>query len=262
MYILGHYVTALLSGRFSAGVLTGEHGAALYFPDFVRCHDWGYTRCFALPERSTSSALIKAHMIGDWWVHYGPGGEPKRLGWAYRRMAVFARQYERFFDTAARLSLLCSQEQERDSVRGFAHTMMEYSIDTHLSLLIEEPTFLALRRVAGDVGSPQGLWSEDNVRHTIAQNEVAGSFRRLCEDLHSFSSRAAAAVAPAEFAYRAGVKKFGLRDCAESIGLLATTIEEGLREIPGSEIDEVVDQIASFIARHVGPLQEEDTWTC
>lgn len=257
MYILGHYVTALLSRRFSAGVFTGEHGAALYFPDFVRCHDWGYARCFALPEHGTVSALIKAHMVGDWWVHYGPFSEPNRRGWAYRRMAVFARKYERFFDTASRLSLMCSQNQELDSVRGFAHTMMEYSIDTHLALRIDESTFFDLRRVARDVGSPEGPWSEESVRLKIAQNGVAGCFARLGEDLRSFSSRAASAAAPAEFAYRAGVKKFGLRDCAESIGLVAATIEAGLREIPGPEIDEIVFQTANFIARHVGPLQRE-----
>jgi len=262
MYILGHYMTALMSGRFSLDVLTGEHGAALYFPDFVRCHDWGYARCFHAPGHGTDSALIQAHMLGDWLVHYGPGNAPKRRGWAYRRMNVFAREYEHFFDTAARLSLLCSPEQDRDSVRGFSHSMVEYCIDTHLSYLIDDSSFIALRRVASEVGSPNGSWSEDHVRDTIAQNSITGSFVELSDNLQSFSSRAAASAGPAEFAYRAGVKKFKLRECAESIGLIARTIEAGLREIPGPEIDEVVAITAAFIARHVGHRQKEDAWTC
>ena len=251
MYIVGHYVTTRLSKRFSNALLDGLQGPALYLPDFVRCHEWGYAECFRMPDDDPTGALIKAHMLGDWWVHYGLYEEAKRRGWAYRRMAVFARHYDVFFETARREDLLRDASGPRDSVRGFSHTMMEYAIDTHLAASLAGTTFAALQSAIGGVGEDRGAWSEATVRAQLAARGITGSFDGLAGDLHSFRARALAARAPQEFAYRAGVKKFGLHDHEASLALVRETIAAGLGEIPGTEIDAVVEETGRFIANHV-----------
>lgn len=252
MYIVGHYVSTRLSERFSPSVLNGDAAAALYLPDFVRCHEWGYAQCFRLSDADPAIALVKSHMLGDWWVHYGDGEVDKRRGWAYRRMAIYARCYDEFFAAAARDGLLVSPDAPRDSVRGFSHTMMEYAIDTHLAARLSTDTFHSVQRSVARIGTTDDNWSVPAVLAFIASRGIEGSFESVAADMASFRTRAAAASQPAEFAYRAGVKKFGLHETPASLRLVANTIHEGLAEIPGTEIDDVVAATASFIARHVG----------
>lgn len=251
MYIVGHYVTTLLSQRFSTGTLNGNAGAALYLPDFVRCHEWGYANCFSLPDKDPISALIKSHILGDWWVHYGESEINKRRGWAYRRMAAYAHYYNTFYDVAHRESLIINPSGERDSVRGFAHTMMEYAIDTHLSAHLPAKAFSAIKCCIEGIGASSGEWSMPAVQAVLATREITVKLNAIDADISSFRARAVAARTPAELAYRAGVKKFGLHDCDESLRLVSGTVAAGLASLGADEVDAAVSHAAAFIAQHI-----------
>src|SRR5262249_56596835 len=124
MYIFGHCVITDIQrpGLFD---VYGSDGVALMLPDVVRCHDWGYERCFCSRPSSIAGQLIRMHMLEDWFIHYGEGTVRKRVGWAYRKMAIYAQEYDNFFATAAARGL--RHGEPPDSRRGFCHTMIEYS---------------------------------------------------------------------------------------------------------------------------------------
>lgn len=249
MYIIGHYVTSSLSRRYSSSALLGSDGPALYLPDFVRCHEWGYSNCFSMPDSDLVQAFIKAHMLGDWWVHYGSGNLAKRKGWAYKRMSIFSSSYQAFFDEAERLGL-ADPDRGRDSVRGFSHTMMEYCIDSHLARTMPHEQFDALRDSLCRLGLEGERWSIPHLKSVLQKLGVQGDFGHLDHDVESFRSRVAASQSAHEFAIRAGVKKFGLQSCDESLKLVDRTIQLGLMKIPSQELDTVVSMMAEFISLH------------
>lgn len=250
MYIVGHYVTTQLSQRFSPASLRGPGCVALFLPDFARCHSWGYANCFSLREDTVSHALIKAHMLGDWWVHYGASQIEKRRGWAYKKMEVFARRYREFFEAAASSGLLTSGTSQ-DSVRGFSHTMMEYCIDTHLAATLPSSDFEGLKKWLSCLGSESENWSLPSIRRLLSEAAVSGESGTLADDLVSFRDRAIRSATPQEFAYRAGVKKFNLKDCSESIELVRRTIDAGMGEMQPGDLDQVTQFTARFIAQHI-----------
>src|SRR5215831_4445652 len=104
MYVVGHCVVTDRSGVWHTQEVYGEGILGLMFPDYVRCHDWGYGCCFEpwWTESSVADRMIQAHLLGDYFVHFGRGTrERRREGWAYRNMGVYARRYEQFFSRAA-----------------------------------------------------------------------------------------------------------------------------------------------------------------
>lgn len=245
MYIVGHCVITDLSkpGPFD---LYGSDSIALMLPDIVRCHDWGYERC--LRERSSSIAgqLIRMHMLADWFIHFGDGVVRERVGWAYRKMSVYAREYDAFFHSAATRNL--RRGEPTDSRRGFSHTMIEYSIDTWLVRNgYFDGRFDSVRDALGRVGGEQGAGSLSWIRETMDAEGIESDSLDLSADATSFADRVMRSNDAHEFVYRAGVKKFGLKDCDDSISLMAETIEKGLRKIPGEEMRGIVDQAARFL---------------
>jgi hypothetical protein len=250
MYIIGHFVTSRLSGQFTTDTLLGEDMAALFLPDFMRCHEWGYANCFRHDHDDVIAALIRSHLLGDWWVHYGPGREPKRRGWAYRRMGVFARYYDDFFSEARRRRLF-DPAVAPDTVRGFAHTMMEYALDTHLAAAITPTELAVIKDWLGRLGQLDQRWSLPFMHDAIRTYGISGITHGLGSDVASFSRRVRAAGTAEELAYLAGVKKFGLRECTEGLGLVREVITAGLQDIPLSELDGIAGEVANFISRHL-----------
>lgn len=247
MYIVGHCVITDLSkpGPFD---LYGSDSIALMLPDVVRCHDWGYERCLKERPSSIAGQLIRMHMLADWFIHYGDGVVRERVGWAYRKMPVYTREYDAFFSTAAARDL--HHGEPADSRRGFSHTLIEYSIDTWLVRSgYFDGCFDSVRDALGRIGCEQGVGSLPWIRETMNAEGIESDSPDVAADATSFADRVARSSDPQEFVYRAGVKKFALKDCGASIDLIADTIDNGLRKIPNDEIRGIVDQAARFLAR-------------
>ena len=247
MYIVGHCVITDIAKSSSFDVY-GSHSVALMLPDVVRCHDWGYERCFQSRPTSVAGQLIRMHMLEDWFIHYGETTVRERVGWAYRKMAVYAREYDGFFSTAAARGLRHHGEPP-DSRRGFSHTMIEYSIDTWLAHKgYFKDHFAGVRDALGSVGCKQGVGSLDWIAQTIDAEDITTSSPDWRADAKSFGDRVRKSGSPEEFVYRAGVKKFGLEECSASIDLVADVISAGLAKIPDDEICRTVNQAARFLS--------------
>jgi hypothetical protein len=247
MYIVGHVITAVCSGVIEPGQICDDGVFALMLPDYLNCHDWGYDNCFARSADALDRLLINTHLLGDWYVHFGADvRERKRVGWAYRRMGVYARLYEEFFTRATHLNLR-DEGEYADSVRGFSHTMMEYSVDTFLARRGDfEPFFVPVKTALQRLNKKEGPGSAEWVERTIEQQGIVTEEASLSE-IESFRSRVEQSSNAEEFALRAGVKKFRLKNCEESIHFLRTYIDEGLAVITESELLELINNTADFI---------------
>lgn len=251
MYVVGHCVVTERSGVFASEEVYGEGILGLMFPDYVRCHDWGYNCCFEpwWAGAPRSDRMIQAHLLGDYFVHYGRcTTEHRREGFAYRKMGAFARRYDEFFSRAADAGLR-EPGPPADSVRGFSHTMVEYTIDTCLARSgVFDSVFPRVHAALGRVASPEGndtrAWVDDAIKRHRVVMQPAG----LEEDLHSFGSRIQMSRSPEEFALYAGVKKFHLENCPESRELLREFLTQGLAEIGDAAIDECTNDCSRFIS--------------
>jgi hypothetical protein len=259
MYIVGHYVITALSGcdAFDVG---DDRSVSVMLPDYLTCHDWGYERCFEAVPDSVEGRLIRAHLLGDWFIHYGSGRERQRSGWAYQKMAIFAREYDSFFAHASDRDLR-DAGQPPDSRRGFSHTMVEYSIDTWLALNGHfSDQFAAVQRSLGSLGNRDvGVGSWQWIEQVASAEGVRSSSPAWADHVKSFASRVLTSTGPQDLAYRAGVKKFGLADRPESIALVADTINRGLSKFPSSEMQSAIEQTAAFVSHHL--KSRVSTWT-
>lgn len=248
MYIVGHTVITDQSQLPKCDPFSLS-GIALMLPDYVRCHDWGYDRCFSKQPETEAGRLIRSHMLADWFVHYGDGPQREKKGWAYRNMTVYAKAYDDFRGEAARRKLRENVEMT-DSRRGFCHTMVEYSIDTWLSDLgLVDSKFSFLVHTYGQLGEESGIGSAGSVRRMIEQEGIELINENLEQDIHSFGRRVRESKSPIEFAYRAGVKKFGLEDSDESVALMAEFISNGLKRLDHLELERFLTDCVSFL-RH------------
>ncbi len=135
MFVLGHLRTIVESRAFDEpDVLNGNRSLVTMFPDLVSCHDWGYEHSWDLAGAGVHAGLVIAHMLGDAVVHYGNryDGLRRKSGWAYLNMGLVTRHYDEFFSMAEAEGWRESG-QPRDSRRGWAHTLVEYSIDQYLA---------------------------------------------------------------------------------------------------------------------------------
>ncbi len=252
MYIVGHLVITEKSGFFPAQKVYGEGAYPLLLPDYVRCHEWGYERCFRQRDFTSDGMFIQAHIIADWYAHYGEvSDQPQKRGWVYRQMGVYTHRFDRFFSEAARLGLR-EDKPPVDSKRGFAHTMMEYSIDTFLVRRGDFNRFEQMRAVLGRLGLGDGAGSKPWLDQTLKQSEIDVNDTDLERDVALYRQRVLDCKDAEEFAYRAGVYKFGLKSGDESVQFIKRFVEEGLEEIPAHEISNVVEQAAGFVATWLG----------
>ncbi|BBA95581.1 hypothetical protein RVR_493 [Actinacidiphila reveromycinica] len=135
MFVLGHLVSLAESGAFpDVDLAAGELGMTTMLPDLISCHDWGYNDAWSLAGQGKRAELVLAHMLGDAVVHYGAHwrGHVRKSGWAYLRMGLVARRYDEFHTRAEERGWR-RPGLERDSRRGWAHTIVEYSIDQWLA---------------------------------------------------------------------------------------------------------------------------------
>ena len=265
MYIVGHLVITEKSGVFAGDTLYGDGALALMLPDYARCHDWGYERCFKTKNFTLKQLLIGAHMLGDWYVHYGhPSDTPSHSGWAYQRMRPYAGRYQRFFSEAAQLGLR-DDVPPRDSIRGFGHTMMEYSVDTFLVRRGDfDGRFEIIRSVLGRLGATDSVGSKKWLYQTLEQDAIPTQPYVLNREIAIYRQRVLACRNAEEFAFRAGVYKFGLKPGDESVAFVKSFIDEGMQEIPAAEISDVVDQAAAFVGtwlRQATVTGGEQLWT-
>lgn len=248
MYIVGHCYISSLTGLFSDREIYGSGIFPLLLPDYVRCHDWGYGHCFALPA---GLELVQAHLLGDWFVHYGGAQTERRKksGWAYANMAFYANCYQTFFAESARLGLR-SALTPTESVRGFAHSMCEYTIDTYLARKgVFRPFFADVKNRLSRLGCGFGLGSLEWVRSYLAFWSIQSDSPDLVSDLASYRTRIAESEHEEEWAFRAGMRKFGLNQGKDSLCFMADYIDRGMARIGADEIEKVVADCAGFLLR-------------
>src|SRR5688572_1506221 len=105
MYIIGHCFVTARSGRFSEEEIYDDGLLMLMLPDYVNCHDWAYSNAWRANGRDMQ--LVQAHMLGDWFIHFGDrwASDRRKVGWAYRSMRPACQTYKNFHKEAAALGL-------------------------------------------------------------------------------------------------------------------------------------------------------------
>src|SRR5437879_1009402 len=101
MYILGHAYVSQALKSVDSDFAINDGMRALMIPDYADSHALAYRHAWSM-DADTCGLLIRSHIAGDWWVHFGENLEEpaRRRGWAYRRMGVVARRYESFYQEA------------------------------------------------------------------------------------------------------------------------------------------------------------------
>ncbi|OYY79549.1 MAG: hypothetical protein B7Y43_00205 [Sphingomonas sp. 28-62-20] len=222
--------------------------AALLLPDIARCHEHGYARIAPAPDARAQGAgatpdhrLFQSHILADWFIHFGTGSARRRQGWAYRRMLPFAARYADFFETATRLGLRRAGPLP-DSPRGFAHTMVEYAIDTHLAGQRD------LSLSVGEVQRAAAGFAVPAISAMLAALGVVHDAGALPARVAAYRARVARARDVRAFAFRAGVAKFGLDDRDDSVDYVGEFLDTGLRSLRSQGLDEAIDATAAFVA--------------
>ncbi|WP_339431385.1 MULTISPECIES: hypothetical protein [unclassified Pseudomonas] len=242
MYITGHCFISDGCKLWSSQDIYGEGVGYITFPDYARGHDIGYQQCFIPRQRSESQELAVSHLLADWWVHYGPGDERARKGWAYRKMGIFSKLYDEFFATAESRGMR-NPLIERDSYRGFSHTMVEYSIDTWISR--NQPVERYFRTVQQGVSAIDTRQLAQNLGFMADKFDMDGQVFR--HDLQSFQERVGRAGNTGEWVLFAGLKKFGLAQSPQSLSLLASCIDRGLAQISDQDMTSMLGECIEFV---------------
>jgi hypothetical protein len=256
MYIVGHCHITRESRAFPEETIYGHGLPLLMFPDYVDCHHWAYERAW---EADTEEMrLIQAHMVADWWVHFGPARmEPrKKIGWAYRRMRIATRMYKEFFGRAEAEGLRPPGEPA-DHSRGFAHSMLEYAIDTYLCRKgVFDPYFEDAKRAI------QTLEDYPKVQSTIDRFRVACEIPDVPGEVLSYRTRADVSDEPEQFAFYAAARKFGLHVSRESADYVRGYQERILEQLDTDEVDRIIKMMADALAapdalpRHIVDVEE------
>lgn len=245
MYILGHVETATRSEVVrSVDLRAGERVLELMLPDILNCHDWAYEHSWYRHE-SARDQLIVTHMVGDAVVHYGTrwSGERRRRGWAYVRMGQVARRYETFWTTAEQAGWRRPDAGERDSRRGWAHSLVEYSID---QLLADTGDWTEVFEACRD-GARATLRDPDWVdtyvhQHTIPDSSLSRTFPGL------YLGAVSRARQPDEIHLRGLALKFGLVETDEVLDWLRTWMRDIVSGIGREEMERALASITEVVA--------------
>jgi hypothetical protein len=249
MFVLGHLVCGHESRTFPDLALDeGEEGLAALLPDMISCHDWGYHRAWRLVGADRQADLIVAHMIGDAVVHFGDRwrGDHRKRGWAYRRMGLVTRRYDEFF-THAEHAGWRPAGRTRDSRRGWAHTLVEYSIDQWLADRRDlTRAFLAVGAAARQTERKMSWLLDLVASHAIEPSKpLATQPLRYCGAL-------ARARTPDEFHLRGLALKFGLREDAEVLDWLRGWLRAIWQAVGEEEMRQVLRDLVAALADPVG----------
>jgi len=249
VFVLGHLISAHRSGAFpDVDLRNGELGMAAMLPDLLSCHDWGYSVSWSLAGAGPQADLVLAHMIGDAVVHFGQRwqGRDRKRGWAYVRMGIVARRFDEFHEYAERLGWR-QPNLPRESRRGWAHTMVEYSIDQWISDRSDVTAlFEHVRSSALDTARDLS-WVSDLVEQYVIRpsKPIETQPYRYCGALSRSEQ-------PDEFHLRGLASKFLLTETAECLSWL----REWLRTIwmtVGE--DEMSDVLRSLVEATADPVR-------
>lgn len=261
MFLLGHVVTIAKAKKFpDVDLLAGEHVISVMLPDVIACHDWSYRRGWAFAGGSVFADLMCAHMVGDAVVHHGTRWKKdrKKVGWAYQHMGIVAAGYGPFFAHAEACGWR-SPFAGRDSRRGWAHTMVEYSIDQWLA----DSEALDSLHSSAVSAAQETLQDPDWIKEVVENLGVETS-----KPLESQPSRYCGAIArasqPDEFHLRGLALKFGLAETDEVLDWLRCQLREVVRRIGPSEMGDVVAGLATAVASAIEldyPINVGDRWS-
>jgi hypothetical protein len=249
MYVLGHLISAHGSGAFpEIDLRDGEHAMTVMVPDLLSCHDWGYSKAWAIAGAGAQSDLVLAHMLGDAVVHYGARwrGLGRKSGWAYLRMGLVARRFEAFYEHAEsrgwRFPGLA-----RDSRRGWAHTMVEYSIDQWIADRMDVSALFANVRTAADDTAADLGW----VHALIAQHVITPGRPVECQP-YRYCGALSRSREPDELHLRGLAVKFQIAETPESIPWLRGWLREIWQAAGDEEMRDVLNSLSDVTADPVG----------
>ena len=245
MYVIGHaYLTDQVRG-VDVEYSTGQGARALMLPDFADSHAFAYTHAWDPHSTDADSRLIRSHIAGDWWIHFGDDvvSPARRRGWAYLRMGVVARRYETFFRQAFELGLR-DTEVPNDSRRGWAHSMLEYSVDTYLCQRGRmDAHFESLRRELGNLAD-----HHQEVRTMFEQQQVDRWSRRTWGHAMDYSLRVALAEDPEDIAVVGALGKFDLDYSPAAREFLRGYQREVVAAVGADEYEDILGHMARFVS--------------
>lgn len=213
-------------------------------PDFADSHAFAYTHAWER-EGDTDSRLIRSHIAGDWWIHFGDDlTQPaRRRGWAYLRMGVIARRYEEFYALAHERGLVPTAVPN-DSRRGWAHSMLEYSVDTYLARRgALDDAFDDIRRQLGSLQA-----HAEEVRALLARQQVLPWRQEAWRGALDYSVRVALADSPEEIGLLGAAGKFGLDYSPASRALVREFQSQVVQDVGAEEYETVIRAMHGFVA--------------
>jgi hypothetical protein len=244
MYLVGHVWMTELAGNFREEDIYDDGLLMLMLPDYAECHNWAFSEAWV--ARDNDMRLVQAHMLADWYVHFGDtwSADKKKIGWAYRSMRPASQVYKEFFGRATAIGLR-DPERQQDSVRGFSHTMLEYAIDVHIARQGRvDDRFERMRTTLGQ------LEDAAHVEREIARLGVYPDHPQTPASAFAanYLERARLARDPMEIAAYAGARKFGLRMCRESVDYVSAHLDRLLAVLDPKDLDDLTAAVARAIA--------------
>jgi hypothetical protein len=249
VFVIGHLLSLHESRAFPELALEdGEQCLAAMLPDLLSCHDWGYTEAWSLVGAGVQAELVLAHMVGDAVVHYGQTwqGHERRSGWAYRRMGLIARGYDGFFEHAEACGWRAAG-LDRDSRRGWAHTLVEYTVDQWLADHHDLTAMHHHVRAAATRSLAEMSWVNDLVNtYTIVPSKP------LTTQPYRYCGALARTTQPDELHLRGLALKFGLCEEPEALDWLRSWLRGIWQAVGDFEMNAVFRSLATVTADPVG----------
>ena len=243
MYVIGHIWTAREALR-ELDLDEGEGVIELMLPDLLSAHDWGYVSAWAIPGAHSVSRPIQAHIVGDAAIHFGRfwSGTDARRGWAYRRVGVLGElvRWTDFYDEAEALGLTQGAAAHRPRAPGWAHSLLEYSVDQFITDHFRtDKCFESVRQVMTTVSA-----REDWLRHLMSELEI--ETKKPFPDFATGYVRAlTSAEQPDELHLRGLAWKFGLALSPESLVWLRALLRETNSRIGAEEMHELIRDLTA-----------------
>lgn len=245
MFVFGHVYTVSNARKFrNVDLAEGEGVIALMLPDLLSSHDWGYEKCWNVHPNGKAASLIQAHMIGDSVVHYGSKwNDPRfRKGWAYKHMLLITEEYHSFFEKATEARYLISKDKPRDSVRGWAHTMVEYTVDQYLADNRNlSKSFITIRKAFQTVHTRL-----DWIDMTVKELGIEVSKPYPLQPLR-YADVLARSEEPDEFHLRGLAAKFGLSETADVISWLRSILRRIISSLGRDEMEDIIQELSKVV---------------
>lgn len=249
MFVLGHLESLHESKAFPEFDLhRGEHGMTVMVPDLLSCHDWGYSKSWALVGAGVQAEMVLAHMLGDAVVHYGERwrGHERKSGWAYLRMGLVARRYDEFHDYAEERGWR-QPGLARDSRRGWAHSLVEYSVDQWLADRRDLSVMHREVRASAEAVAADLAWV-----HNLVEQHVITTSKPIESQPYRYCGALVRANEPDEIHLRGLALKFQIAEEPEALHWLRGWLRAIWQELGD---DEMADVFASLVRVGADPVR-------